>query len=506
MPDFSDTTFDRLPLQAKLRIDAVCERFEAAWAAGSPLLEAFRSEVPTDEQPVLLAELLHIEIERRRKAGESPVAEDYLGRFPEDATLIHMALPPSAQPAGCETETRPNVAGVPDPAVPAPSAHRKVSGYDVLEELGRGGMGVVHKARHLALNRFVALKFILAGRQGQQRQEDRFRREAEVIAKLRHPNIIQIYDIGEVGGSYYLALEHADAGSLRDWLDGVPEQPRLAALLLEPLARAVQHAHRQGVIHRDIKPANILLTSSGDSVMAGNRGRPEPVFLFQVPRPSEGLSLSSLTPKLTDFGLAQLIEHEAAGEAGIGAGTPNYMAPEQILGETNCGPAADVWALGATLYELLTGHPPFTAPTVNETFRLILAADPVPPCQLLPSVPRDLETICLKCLRKEPAARYPGARELAHDLQRFLAGEGIQARRAGRVERLRKWVRRRPGTALLMLLLILSLTAGVGGVTAAMLHAFAGWEKASDSERAALTSEADARLAHEHELAQRVTH
>ena len=230
-----------------------------------------------------------------------------------------------------------------------------------------------------------------------------------MVALLRHPNIVQIYDIGEVEGQPFLALEYAEGGSLRERLAGAPMAPRAAVLLLEPLARAVQHAHRQGVIHRDLKPANILLAVTGDSIAEGNRPLPDrgPRDEFAY-APAMSAPITACSPKLTDFGLAQLFDSDIPGsDPGVAAGTPSYMSPEQA-GAGAIGAAVDIWALGANLYELLTGRPPFRAATAIETLRLVLTTDPIPPRELpRPSVPRDLDTICMKCLREEPGPALP---------------------------------------------------------------------------------------------------
>jgi hypothetical protein len=484
MPHPSDTGFDELPLGAKRRIDAVCCRFEEAWRDGRPDLSAFLEEAAEGERPVLLAELLHIDVERRRRSAEQPAAADYLGRFPAFAGVIHTVLSAAANGRPPDGPTQPDFGPPPAP----PPAPVRVPGYEVLEEIGRGGMGVVYRARHLPLNRLVALKFILAGGAAPARRREGFRREAEVVARLRHPNIVQIYDVGEVDGQKFLALEYAEGGSLRDRLDGAPLEPWGAVLLLEPLARAVQHAHRQGVIHRDLKPANILLVPGGDSV--ANTNRPLPAWHPPAETPAAGEPLpvlSACTPKLADFGLAQLFDEDRPPNAV--AGTPSYMAPEQA-GAGPVGPAADVWALGASLYELLTGRPPFRAASTAETLRLVRTAEVVPPSQLQPSVPRDLDTICLKCLQKDPALRYPGARELAQDLRRFLSGEAILARPEGRARRAWKWARRRPLAAALALLLLLGALAGCAAAAAALADARAG-------QRAARAEAQEARREHE---------
>jgi len=293
-----------------------------------------------------------------------------------------------------------------------------VAGYDILAVLGRGGMGVVYKARHLKLKRLVALKMIIAGGHAGRDQVARFLVEAEAVARLQHPNIVQIHEIGEQDGLPFFSLEYVDGGSLDKKLAGNPQDPRAAAALVQTLAQAMHAAHQAGVIHRDLKPANVLLARDG-------------------------------TPKITDFGLAKQLD-SAVGQTQSGAvmGTPSYMAPEQAGGKTKeIGPAVDVYALGAILYEMLTGRPPFKAATTLDTIMQVVADEPVPPSRLQPKVPRDLETICLKCLQKDPAKRYRQALDLAEDLRRHQAGEPILARPVGALERVWRWCRRKPGLA-----------------------------------------------------------
>jgi tRNA A-37 threonylcarbamoyl transferase component Bud32 len=309
---------------------------------------------------------------------------------------------------------------------PTEGVREQVPGYDLLGVLGRGGMGVVYKARHQRLNRVVALKMILAGGHASATELARFRTEAEVIARLGHPGIVQIYEVGEHNGLPYLALEFCAGGSLSAKLNGTPLPTDRAAALMEQLAHAIDAAHRQQVIHRDLKPGNVLLVADG-------------------------------APKITDFGLAKKLD-DTAGRTQTGAvlGTPSYMAPEQAGGRTrDIGPATDVYALGAILYECLTGRPPFKAAETLDTVFQVLTDEPVPPTRLQPKVPRDLETICLTCLHKEPAKRYASAAALAEDLRRFGAGEPIVARPVGLVERAVKWARRRPAAAGLLLALVL---------------------------------------------------
>jgi formylglycine-generating enzyme required for sulfatase activity len=331
-----------------------------------------------------------------------------------------------------------------------------VPGYEILSTLGRGGMGVVYQARQTKLGRLVALKMILAGAHAGEAELARFRTEAEAIARLQHPHIVQIHEVGDHGGLPFFSLEFCPGGSLEKKLAGTPLPPGEAAALVETLARAMQAAHEKGVIHRDLKPANVLLAEDG-------------------------------TPKITDFGLAKKLDEVGQTATGSVMGTPSYMAPEQAGGKSaEIGPAADIYALGAILYECLTGRPPFKAASPLDTILQVVTDEPVPPRQLNAQVPADLETICLKCLSKEPARRYASAEELANDLQRFQASEPIRARPVGAVERTWKWARRRPALAALLgvvLLALVSLTVLSGNLVAARYDA--------DEKRQAAEQEAD---------------
>ena len=280
----------------------------------------------------------------------------------------------------------------------APAALPDVAGFDILEVIGHGGMGVVYKARQMRLNRLVALKMVLAGVNASPQDLARFRSEAEAVAQLQHPGIVQIFEIGEQEGCPYLSLEYVGGGSLAQHLDGTPVAPRQAAELVLALARAVQHAHERGIVHRDLKPANVLLTADG-------------------------------APKITDFGLAKSkTAQQTHTMTGAILGSPSYMAPEQAAGHSEqIGPATDVYALGAILYEMLAGRPPFKGASLLETIEQVREHDPAPPRSLQPKVPRDLETICLKCLEKSPQRRYESAAALAADLHAFLHEEPISA-------------------------------------------------------------------------------
>jgi serine/threonine-protein kinase len=325
--------------------------------------------------------------------------------------------------------------GSPPTAPPEELPLPQVRGYEVESVLGRGGMGVVYRARHLPLGRLVALKMALAGSCAGPNERERFRREAEAVAALRHPNVVQVYDVGDADGRSYYTMELMEGGSLASKLSGAPQTARHAAALLATLAGAVQAAHEAGVVHRDLKPGNVLLTADG-------------------------------TPKVADFGLARRLDaDERLTLSGAVIGTPSYTAPEQARGDRGAvGPRTDVYALGAILYECLTGRPPFHAGTAAATLQQVVADDPVPPRRLNPSVPRDLETVCLKCLHKEPRLRYASAAELANDLRRFERGEPIAARRVGVVGSLRKWARRRPAAAAILAAVAIVAAAGaVGG-------------------------------------------
>ncbi len=335
------------------------------------------------------------------------------------------AIFPSSEPADGRGAADPLTAELP-----------RIAGYEVQEVLGRGGMGVVYRARHLRLDRPVAMKMLLAGSYAGQEERERFQREAEAVAGLRHANIVQLYDAGELDARPYFTMEFVEGGSLAQKIAGMPQPARPSAALLSQVAEAVHFAHQSGIVHRDLTPANILLATDG-------------------------------TPKVTDFGLARRLERGSGLTlSGVPMGTPSYMAPEQARGEKGAvGPATDVYALGAILYEMLTGRPPFRAETSTGTLQQVLHDDPVPPSRLNPGVPRDLATICLKCLSKEPQRRYASAAALAEDLRRFLRGESIAARPAGPLERLARWARRSPAAAALLgvTLLVATTVLGAGG-------------------------------------------
>jgi WD40 repeat protein len=441
------TTLEDLTPALLRHAEEVCRQFEAAWRAGQqPRIEDF---LPGESGPDVLAhfllqELLLIEADYRRRAGEAPQPEEYAHRFPH--------LDPGWLAAALVTPP----ADGPDPAgPPADEPGRCLGDYELLEEVGRGGMGVVYRARQRGLNRTVALKVVLAGQFASPAEVRRFRAEAENTALLDHPHIVPVYEVGEHAGQSYFSMKLVEGGSLAQHLGDFTGEPRRAAELLAAVAEAVQYAHEHGILHRDLKPANILLDAEGQ-------------------------------PHVTDFGLAKRVDGGAAGtgtltQSGAIVGTPGYLAPEQARGESKrVTTAADVYALGAILYELLTGQPPFRAETAAEALLRVLEAEPAPPSRLRPGLPRDLETVCLKCLRKEPAQRYASAQELADDLRRFLAGEPVSARPVGWWGRSARWARRHPAQAAAYGLLALVLVLGAAASGVAWL-----WQEAVAARREA---------------------
>jgi tetratricopeptide (TPR) repeat protein len=422
------------------------------WRQGERVpVEAYLGAHPSlrDDAECVL-QLVNNEVVLREQLHDAPRLEEYLQRFPHFADQlrelfeVHRALESARVFTGSDGGTPASTlrSGGPTASVPL-CGPAPVPGYEILGELGRGGMGVVYKARQVSLNRLVALKMILAGAHADPADLQRFRAEAEAVARLQHPHIVQVIEVGEAGGSPYLVLEYVEGGSLADRLTGKPYPARPAAELVKALARAVHYAHRHGVVHRDLKPANILLQRQ----QADGRGQEK-----------KQRDSASCIPKIADFGLAKRLEGEAGQtESGAVLGTPSYMAPEQAAGRSaQVGPAADTYALGALLYELLTGRPPFLGESPLDTVLQVRSQDPVPPRRLQPTLPRDLETICLKCLRKEPAKRYASAAALADDLRRFLAGRPVAARPAGVSERTWKWVQGRPAVAGLLAALVLA--------------------------------------------------
>jgi WD40 repeat protein/tRNA A-37 threonylcarbamoyl transferase component Bud32 len=396
--------------------------------------------------------------------GEAVDREQLLARHPELADDLRSYFAGSDELALKQglSRTEPDCSAEPGPLSPEP-LRRRVGDYELLEQIGQGGMGVIYKARQLSLGRLVALKMIRTDRLASPANIPRFRSEAEAVASLDHPNIVPIYEVGEHQGQHFFSMKLIEGGSLAQHLPRLVPDPRAGAGLLAAVARAVHYAHQRGLLHRDLKPANILLDAQG-------------------------------RPHVTDFGLAKRLS-SAPGDASLtqeGAivGTLGYMAPEQTEPKGGVSTAVDVWSLGAILYELLTGQSPFKADTPLATLLRVRAHEPAAPHTLNRSVPRDLGTVCLKCLHKEPDKRYPSALALADDLERWLRGEPIQARPVSRRERVLKWVRRRPALAALTALLVLALLGGLAGV-------LWQWQRAEEhSRRATDLAEAEQRTAY----------
>lgn len=442
----SDSTPEALPdlPPAAWRIlEERVEAFEAAWARGErPRIRDYLLDGDDPTRGQLLIELLHTDLEFR--INQETLIDDYRDQFPE------LADRPDVLSALCRSEGRilkklrgrgPTAAnrtarqfppgelrGDPFPSrqeFPLP----QLPGYQVRHELGRGGMGIVYAATDKALGRTVAIKTILPG--GTQDEQKRLRREAGAAARISHPHAVAVFQAIECEGNFYIVSEYLSGGTLASRLTGVPWLPRQAGLLVESLTHALSEAHRLGIVHRDLKPANILFTA--DDI-----------------------------PKIGDFGLVKRLDVSPDGtRTDVIAGSPSYMAPEQVSGE-DVGKSVDIWALGVILYELLTGRPPFRDVTILGTMDQVRGIEPVAPRRLVPQIPRDLETICLHCLEKDPERRFATADDLAEDLHRFAHGESVKSRPVGRLEHLRRWATRNMAVAVMGVLLLASLAIGVG--------------------------------------------
>jgi serine/threonine protein kinase len=420
------------------------------------------------------------------EAGSAP-GRDTHREGPPAAYALTLDAPSAASDANAVTFDSAPRKTIAD-EIPPPE---RVAWYEILGVLGLGAMGIVYQARQPGLKRVVALKMVLGGAHAHPKDLARFRAEAEAVARLHHPNIVQIFEVGEAEGRPYFSMEFVDGGSLARRIDGTPRPPREAALIVKVLATAMAAAHARGVVHRDLKTANVLLTADG-------------------------------TPKITDFGLAKRLEDDSSRtHSGTVLGTPSYMSPEQAEGRIEAvGPRADVYSLGAVLYELLNGRAPFKAGSVLDTLHQVHTQEPVAPVRFAPSMPHDLETICLKCLQKDPVRRYQSAAALADDLGRFLDGKPILARPVSAAERLWRWCRRNPRVAVLGALAAFTVLAWAGTTTAmslwlkrekdrteearreAVQHAEQARKNQEEATKAAALAEHNARLAlQEHQSA-----
>ncbi len=471
---------DEIDLALARRIDAICRRYEADWrAARSPSIAEYLGDVPEAGRQALRRELEALDREIRETV-EQPTDPDRppapavaemspVGVAVDDAdSLPNPEQPTTAIPRSGDAATEAHFGPRDRLSAETPNLLRirDFGDYEIVRELARGGMGVVFLARQVSLNRPVAIKMILAGQLADEADVRRFHTEAEAAANLDHPGIVPIHEVGQHEGQHYFSMGFVDGPSLAQRLADGPITPREAAELMARVAEAIAYAHRRGLIHRDIKPGNILLDRDG-------------------------------SPRITDFGLAKRVESDSALTAsGQIMGTPSYMPPEQADGRgAAAGPKADVYAIGATLYALATGRPPFQAATPMDTILQVIHQEPVPPRRLNAGIPRDLETICLKCLEKDPARRYATAEALVDELRRFLDGKPILARPVGPHERAWRWSRRNRLAAALLTVVALLTAAGTATITGLWLRADNLRQKAVSAEgrtRVALAQAVDA--------------
>ena len=427
-------------------VDELCDEFEARWKRGErPKIEHFLVQVADEHRHELLAHLLAIDIHWRHRDGQTPTAVEYAQTFPDDLEIIQRQFQgaqqqPSAASAGVKSPSLESDG----PSSDAPAGARRLGNYQMLEEIGRGGMGIVYRAWQPSANRYVALKLIRRDRLEslpQDRQASvihRFEHEAQAAGQIEHDHIVTVYEVGQVDGEHFFSMRYVEGRSLTDLLKQGPLDGRRAARYLEPVARAVHEAHLHGILHRDLKPRNILIDAKTDRAL------------------------------VVDFGLAKLAENtEGMTIAGDVMGTPAYMPPEQAADSSHVTAKSDVYSLGATLYHAVTGQPPFQAGSVLETIRQVADLPPPAPRQIDSRIDRDLETICLKCLEKDPSRRYASAEVLADELRRYLRHEPIEARPLGPAGRAARWCRRYPAIAVLLcctlVFFLVALTASFAG-------------------------------------------
>lgn len=406
------------------QIDRICCQFEAAWQAGCrPSIADYLSDVSNSLRDAVLLELLPIEQHYRKQQNEAIDADEYFNAYPHLREQLESCF--AAAPTKVNAGTDPSLA----PALP-PITLLRIPGYEIEEKLGQGGMAIVYRSRDLKLNRTVAIKMILGADEATPEDRIRMRLEAEAIARLHHPNIVELHALHEIDGQPILVMGFVAGGTLHAMLNGRRPGIAKSAEMIEALARGINHAHQKGVIHRDLKPGNILLDLEG-------------------------------TPKISDFGLAKRLDlKKSLTRTGIVIGTPGYMSPEQARGESDrVGTATDIHALGIILYEMLTSKSPFEGGNISATLKAVCETMPAPPSSINGSIPRDLDTICMKCLRKEPEERYASALELAQDLRRYQDGRPIFARPVGTAESFFRWSRRNPAAVTLIAILLLGMIA-----------------------------------------------
>ncbi len=501
------------------KLDEVCDSFEREWIAGrSPRLEDRLRDTGDADRAMLVEELLAIELEYRRRRGDSPAAEEFVRRLPEFAEQVsqffrdradELAGPVPELPyvPACRTDipVRQNGAWIQanesDKDVrPTKSTVRssvplgRFGEYELLEVIARGGMGVVYKARQLKPNRIVALKMIRSGELATEEEVRRFYAEAEAAAKLDHPGIVPIFEVGQCEGQHFYSMGYVEGTSLAEAVRAGPLPERRAAEIMKLVAEAVEYAHQHGIVHRDLKPENVLLalecggltplsfgqaenTANATSLSSDDKRQPES-------KAASSRRTPKFTPKITDFGLAKnVLTDSSLTASGAVLGTPSYMPPEQAAGQVKLiGPRSDVYSLGAVLYRLVAGRPPFLAPTPVETMRQVIDQEPLSLRHFNLRIDRDLQTICMTCLQKEPQRRYASAQALADDLGRYLNGEPILARRVGSAERLWRWCRRNPLVAGLTGLVAASLVVGTVVASYFAVEARARAREARDRE------------------------
>lgn len=440
--------------QVRWHVDDLCDRFEVEWKEGRrPHLAGFLAQHRGPGFDLLFRHLLELEIDYRSQSGEAISLAEYEQAFPEYKSISREVIyrrQTEESTLQVASDTRPKVtrSDPSDESIPT-----RIGDYELIEPLGQGGMGVVYKARQISLNRLVALKMIRSGELASRDELRRFRAEAEAAAKLEHPGIVPVYEVGEDQGRVYFSMGLVEGGGLDQLIAAQSLSMDQSARIVEQAARAVGYAHSRGVVHRDLKPANILLERGG-------------------------------TPRITDFGLAKIMQgdHDLTTTGQV-LGTPSYMPPEQARGEVGLiSPLSDVYSLGAVLYRLISGRVPFQAATLVETLNEVIHAEPLPPSQLVRGISADLNTICLKCLEKSPSRRYASAEALADELARFLRHEPILARPVSAAERTWRWCRRKPLVAAMATTAVAALLLGT---IVSSIFAYSAYASATEAQKSA---------------------